>query len=77
MQLGSQGVDVTAGPIELGQHLFAIAPSRPGAANLAVIGEAFRVDSGIVFTVNGAVSAGWTEVEAFGSLVPVRAHRRR
>ena len=49
-----------------------IAPSSPWSAS------AFRVFSGIVFTVSGAASAlTYSTSEACGSFVPVLAQRRR
>ena len=61
------------------QHLFAVAAvRRHDRAHFAVIGEAFKVASGIVFTVKGAASALTYRIsDALGSLVPVLAQSRR
>ena len=64
---------------EFGQQLVTFASEcRHVPSIVSVIGKAFSVTSGIVFTVKGAARALIYSIsEALGSLVPVLAQRRR
>ena len=71
-ELGSQGVDVDAGPGELGQHLVAVAGTRgQGLVDLPMIGEGFQ--RGLGHRVHGEGCGERVDVQdvgGFGILGP-------
>ncbi len=79
LQFAGQGRRVDAGPGKGGDDLVGVsAVGGQEVAQRAVVGERFRVWSGMVSTVNGTASAStYSTSGASGSLTEVEAHSSR